>query len=148
MESAVTLSEAVTPELLEACLRLRREVFTGELGVPAEVERDEHDRPGDPCRQFLIVREGEGIGAVRCLPMPDRTMRLQRFCIRRACRGKSAGRQTLRALEALFRREGFTAVELDAKCSAQGFYAACGYETVSGVFEEAGVPHVAMRRAL
>ena len=68
--------------------------------------------------------------------------------IRRDCRGQGAGRQTLREVEERFRREGFSAVALDAKCSAQGFYTACDYETVSGPFLEAGVLHVAMQRPL
>ena len=65
-----------------------------------------------------------------------------------ACPSQGAGRQTLREVEERFRREGFSAVALDAKCSAQGFYTACDYETVSGPFLEAGVLHVAMQRPL
>lgn len=145
MKTAITLLEADTPALFDRCLAVRQAVFTGELGVPAEVERDCLD---GECRHFLITRGGQDIGAVRCLPQADGTLRLQRFCIRRDCRGQGAGRQTLREVEERFRREGFSAVALDAKCSAQGFYTACGYETVSGPFLEAGVLHVAMQRPL
>ena len=148
MKTAITLLEADTPALLDRCLTVRQAVFTGELGVPAEVERDSRDCLDGECRHFLITRGGQDIGAVRCLPQADGTLRLQRFCIRRDCRGQGAGRQTLREVEEWFRREGFSAVALDAKCSAQGFYTACGYETVSGPFLEAGVLHVAMQRPL
>lgn len=148
MKTAITLLEADTPALFDRCLAVRQAVFTGELGVPAEVERDSRDCLDGECRHFLITRGGQDIGAVRCLPQADGTLRLQRFCIRRDCRGQSAGRQTLREVEERFRREGFSAVALDAKCSAQGFYTACGYETVSGPFLEAGVLHVAMQRPL
>lgn len=148
MKTAITLLEADTPALLDRCLAVRQAVFTGELGVPAEVERDSRDCLDGECRHFLITRGGQDIGAVRCLPQTDGTLRLQRFCIRRDCRGQGAGRQTLREVEERFRREGFSAVALDAKCSAQGFYTACGYETVSGPFLEAGVLHVAMQRPL
>ena len=148
MKTAITLLEADTPALLDRCLAVRQAVFTGELGVPAEVERDSRDCLDGECRHFLITRGGQDIGAVRCLPQTDGTLRLQRFCIRRDCRGQGAGRQTLREVEERFRREGFSAVALDAKCSAQGFYTACGYETVSAPFLEAGVLHVAMQRPL
>lgn len=148
MQTAITLLEADTPALLDRCLAVRQAVFTGELGVPAEVERDSRDCLDGECRHFLITRGGQDIGAVRCLPQADGTLRLQRFCIRRDCRGQGAGRQTLREVEERFRREGFSAVALDAKCSAQGFYTACGYETVSAPFLEAGVLHVAMQRPL
>ena len=130
MKTAITLLEADTPALFDRCLAVRQAVFTGELGVPAEVERDSRDCLDGECRHFLITRGR------------------QRFCIRRDCRGQGAGRQTLREVEERFRREGFSAVALDAKCSAQGFYTACGYETVSGPFLEAGVLHVAMQRPL
>lgn len=148
MKTAITLLEADTPALFGRCLAVRQAVFTGELGVPAEVERDSRDCLDGECRHFLITRGGQDIGAVRCLPQADGTLRLQRFCIRRDCRGQGAGRQTLREVEERFRREGFSAVALDAKCSAQGFYTACGYETVSAPFLEAGVLHVAMQRPL
>lgn len=148
MKTAITLLEADTPALLDRCLTVRQAVFTGELGVPAEAERDSQDCLDGECRHFLITRGGQDIGAVRCLPQADGTLRLQRFCIRWDCRGQGAGRQTLREVEERFRREGFSAVALDAKCSAQGFYTACGYETVSGPFLEAGVLHVAMQRPL
>lgn len=148
MKTAITLLEADTPALFDRCLAVRQAVFTGELGVPAEVERDSRDCLDGECRHFLITRGGQDIGAVRCLPQADGTLRLQRFCIRRDRRGQGAGRQTLREVEERFRREGFSAVALDAKCSAQGFYTACGYETVSDPFLEAGVLHVAMQRPL
>lgn len=148
MKTAITLLEADTPALFDRCLAVRQAVFTGELGVPAEVERDSRDCLDGECRHFLITRGGQDIGAVRCLPQADGTLRLQRFCIRRDCRGQGAGRQTLREVEERFRREGFSAVALDAKCSAQGFYTACGYETVSAPFLEAGVLHVTMQRPL
>ena len=104
--------------------------------------------PGGKTEPGGKERDGRDIGAVRCLPQEDGTLRLQRFCIRKDCRGQGAGRQTLAAVENRFRAEGLSAVVLDAKCSARGFYEACGYEAVSGEFLEAGVPHVAMRRAL
>ena len=140
MQTVITLLEAAAPDLLDRCLAVRQEVFTREMGVPADVDGE--------CRHFLITRDGRDIGAVRCLPQEDGTLRLQRFCIRKDCRGQGAGRQTLAAVENRFRAEGLLAVVLDAKCSARGFYEACGYEAVSGEFLEAGVPHVAMRRAL
>ena len=122
MQTVITLLEADTPDLLDRCLAVRQEVFTREMGVPADVERDSRDCLDGECRHFLITRDGRDIGAVRCLP--------------------------LAAVENRFRAEGLSAVVLDAKCSARGFYEACGYEAVSGEFLEAGVPHVAMRRAL
>lgn len=60
------------------------------MGVPADVERDSRDCLDGECRHFLITRDGRDIGAVRCLPQKDGTLRLQRFCIRKDCRGQGA----------------------------------------------------------
>lgn len=87
MQTVITLLEAAAPDLLDRCLAVRQEVFTREMGVPADVERDSRDCLDGECRHFLITRDGRDIGAVRCLPQEDGTLRLQRFCIRKDCRG-------------------------------------------------------------
>ena len=92
MQTVITLLEAAAPDLLDRCLAVRQEVFTREMGVPADVERDSRDCLDGECRHFLITRDGRDIGAVRCLPQEDGTLRLQRFCIRKDCRGQGAAR--------------------------------------------------------
>ena len=56
------------------------------------------------------------------------------------------------ALLALLEREaaarGRTAVELHAQLGARGFYDRLGYTATSDVYEEAGIPHVSMRKEL
>lgn len=87
MQTVITLLKADTPDLLDRCLAVRQEVFTREMGVPADVERDSRDCLGGECRHFLITQDGRDIGAVRCLPQEGGTLRLQRFRIRKSCRG-------------------------------------------------------------
>ena len=139
---------ARTRQQLDRCLAMRRTVFTEELGVPPEVDVDGHDVLDGECLHFLVTDGGRDIGAIRCTPQEDGTVRLQRFCIHKDSRSHGAGRLTLRFLEGFFAGRGYHALCLDAKCSAEGFCLKCGYTAVSGVFEEAGVPHVAMRREL
>lgn len=52
----------------------------------------------------------------------------------------------MKAMESCYRRRGIGRIELDAKFQVEGFYQSCGYQTVSGIFEEAGVLHVRMRK--
>lgn len=75
MQTVITLLEAAAPDLLDRCLAVRQEVFTREMGVPADVERDSRDCLDGECRHFLITRDGRDIGAVRCLPQEDGTLR-------------------------------------------------------------------------
>ena len=71
MQTVITLLEAAAPDLLDRCLAVRQEVFTREMGVPADVERDSRDCLDGECRHFLITRDGRDIGAVRCLPQEE-----------------------------------------------------------------------------
>lgn len=63
MQTVITLLEAAAPDLLDRCLAVRQEVFTREMGVPADVERDSRDCLDGECRHFLITRDGRDIGA-------------------------------------------------------------------------------------
>lgn len=148
MKTAITLLEADTPACSTAALPCGRLSLPGNWVFPPRWNGTAGTAWTANAGTFSSP--GAGRTSARCAACPrrDGTLRLQRFCIRRDCRGQGAGRQTLREVEERFRREGFSAVALDAKCSAQGFYTACGYETVSGPFLEAGVLHVAMQRPL
>lgn len=143
----VTIICAKNQTGLERCLDLRREVFTVERGVPGSIERDEFDVLDGPCHHFLILRDGKAVGAFRCRREGD-TVRLQRFCVLKNCRRNGCAKEAVRLMERHYRAEGVCRIELDAKFEVHGFYKKCGYQTVSEPFEEAGIPHVKMEKAI
>lgn len=63
-------------------------------------------------------------------------------------RGRGHGATLLAAAHALAAARGAREVEIHAQLSALGFWERAGYTTEGPGFEEAGIPHVAMRRAL
>lgn len=149
MQTVITLLEAAAPDLLDRCLAVRQEVFTGKWESPPMWNRDSRDLSGPGSRHFLITRGRQGHRR-RCAVCPRRTAPCGSSG---SASGRTAGDRAPDARPSpLWKtasgRRGSRAVVLDAKCSARGFYEACGYEAVSGEFLEAGVPHVAMRRAL
>ncbi|MCM1045718.1 MAG: GNAT family N-acetyltransferase [Candidatus Gastranaerophilales bacterium] len=139
---------ADTEEKLKKCLRIRHEVFTLERKVSEEIEVDRHDCLHSDCRHFLILEEGEAVGAFRCAEADPEIVRLQRFCVLQKCRGKGVAREALALAEAFYRREKKRRIEMDAKYDVCGFYEKCGYVRESAVFEEAGIPHVKMGKEL
>lgn len=146
----VVLCPADTNALLRANLEVRRAVFTVEHGIPQSVEQDEldcPDSPDSPCRHFVVERDGNAVGALRCTFPAAGVVHLQRFCILSHVRGCGVGRAALAALEEYY-RPTMRRIELDAKFQAEGFYRACGYRTVSDKFVEAGVEHVKMLKDL
>ena len=140
--------KAADAAVLARCLAVREAVFTREKGVPREIEADGYDVPDGKCEHFLIRFRGEDAGAVRCRPVPPDTVLVQRFCIGKEYRGRGFGRALADFLADRYRGMGFAALEVEAKCEARGFYEKCGFTAVSGVFIEAGVEHIKMKRSL
>ena len=54
----------------------------------------------------------------------------------------------LDALVEAARRQGKRQVELHAQFTAENFYRRAGFSVVGERYEEAGIPHITMRRAL
>ena len=144
----IQVVRADTKELLERSKRVRRWVFTVEKEIPEEIEVDEKDCLEGGCDHFLILYTQKDVGAFRCMYASESVVRLQRFCILKEVRGLGVGGEALKYVESYYRKRGISRIELDAKFQVEGFYHKCGYQTVSGVFEEAGVLHVKMVKDL
>jgi predicted GNAT family N-acyltransferase len=121
--------------------RIRFAVFVEEQRVPAEIELDEQDRA---CLHALAYLEGNVVGTGRLLPDGH----IGRMAVVRSCRGKGVGSAILRALVEAARARGDAAVALSAQTHALEFYRRHGFVEEGEVYEEAGIPHRAMRRAL
>lgn len=128
-------------EAQAAAKRIRFEVFVEEQRVPAEIELDEHDAH---CVHALAYRDARAIGTGRLLPDGH----IGRMAVLESERGKGIGKALLRALVDAARRRGDREVLLSAQVHAVGFYRAEGFEPQGPVYEEAGIPHQAMRRSL
>ena len=136
---------AQTQDELERCFAVRHAVFCVERGVSPDIERDGWDTLIPGCGHFLIQENGADVGALRCR-YADGAAVIQRFCVLKEYRGGGRGRAALEAVEEHCRAAGVRRVELDAKFEVCGFYEKCGYAKISAPFEEAGIPHVKMRK--
>ena len=129
---------------LEAALALRHAVFCGEQGVS---EADEIDGRDPDALHVVAVRDGRIIGTCRVL-VESGTAMLGRMAVHRSARGEGVGAQLLLAAEERARTAGAQRVILAAQVAAEPFYAARGYGAVGAHFEEAGIEHVRMEKAL
>jgi predicted GNAT family N-acyltransferase len=137
----------VTTELLDwvrartEAQRIRFTVFVDEQGVPAEFEMDENDAH---CVHALAYIDGRPVGTGRLLPDGH----VGRMAVLKEWRGNGAGRALLRALVEAARQRGDKEVLLSAQVHALGFYRAEGFEPEGDEYEEAGIPHQAMRKLI
>jgi predicted GNAT family N-acyltransferase len=120
---------------------IRTVVFVGEQGVPAELEMDERDAA---CVHAIAFLDGQAVGTGRLLP----DAHIGRMAVLKESRGKGVGGAILRKLMEKARQRGDREIVLSAQVHAAPFYRGHGFEEVGGVYEEAGIPHQDMRRAL
>jgi predicted GNAT family N-acyltransferase len=135
---------AATDDDLGGALALRHAVFCIEQGVPEELERDEHDATA---LHLVAVADGVVVGTCRLL-FVGASARLQRMAVARSHRGRGVGADLLAAAHRQARAAGAAEMELHAQLTARDFYARAGYVAEGEEFEDAGIPHVLMRRPL
>ncbi|MHB1216035.1 MAG: GNAT family N-acetyltransferase [Thiobacillus sp.] len=122
--------------------RVRRAVFIDEQGVPEQLEWDAADAAA--VHLLAVAESGQPIGCARLLPDGH----LGRMAVLPAWRGRGVGRALLAAALNAAQARGLATLRLSAQTHATGFYARAGFIAVGDEYEEAGIPHVAMQKAL
>ena len=125
---------------------IRHKVFVEEQGIPAAMEWDSAD--AEVVHAVAYNRLGRALATGRLIPYAPGVAKVGRMAVLPAMRGSRLGRQVLDALMQAARERGDREVLLHAQTSAAPFYARAGFATRGEVFEEAGIPHVAMAKAL
>jgi predicted GNAT family N-acyltransferase len=138
-------------ELFQA-LAIREIVFIEEQSVPEGLERDAEDATA---YHVLALRKGHAIGTGRLVALPQAPEgetgtwgRVGRMAVLQNERKGGVGRKLLDALEAEARQRKMDGIMLHAQLSAMEFYKKYGYVPHGAVFEEAGMPHLEMKKRL
>ena len=125
---------------------VRTSVFLDEQRIPVEMEWDEYDEGA--IHAVAHNRLGLAVGTGRLLQHAPGVSRIGRMAVNRVLRGSNVGRALLQALVNAASERGDHEVLLHAQRSAQGFYARLGFVPRGEPFEEAGIVHIEMNRAL
>jgi YbgC/YbaW family acyl-CoA thioester hydrolase len=126
--------------------QVRTAVFLEEQRIPVDMEWDELD--AGAVHAVARNRLGLVVGTGRLLQHAPGVSRIGRMAVNRVLRGTNVGRDVLRALVLAAAQRGDHEVLLHAQRTAQGFYARLGFEPRGEPFEEAGIVHIEMHRAL
>jgi predicted GNAT family N-acyltransferase len=129
-------------QMREAASAVRFDVFVREQGIAASLELD--DRDASAVHAVAFDAEGAPIGTGRLLP----DAHIGRMAVLASARGKGVGVALLRALVAIAATKGMRELRLHAQRSAVGFYEREGFAASGDEYEEAGIPHRTMVRAL
>ena len=140
----IQISIAHNQEEIFRLIRLREEVFVIEQSVPLRVELDEED---DRATHLVAKAGREVVGTARLVVKGSRG-KIGRMAVRKGWRRKRIGERLVIALIPLARERGVTELVLHAQLHAVPFYERQGFQAEGSPFEEAGIPHISMRRSV
>jgi predicted GNAT family N-acyltransferase len=130
---------------LEA-LALRNQVLRDPLGLVFTPE-EEADEPLS--LHLVAMLDDCVIGCLVLTPAQEEgVVRLRQFAVRPDLQGQGVGRQLGIYAEQFSVDKGFTRIMMYARASVTGFYVRLGYVQEGEAFEEIGIPHVVMAKAL
>ncbi|NUK28809.1 GNAT family N-acetyltransferase [Parageobacillus sp. VR-IP] len=131
--------------LYKDALLVRRIVFIEEQRVPEEEEIDEFEQEA---MHFVLYDGEKPVGAGRFRLIDNGLGKIERICVLPSYRGRGAGKLIMETIEQFAKKQGVPKVKLNAQTHAEPFYQKLGYQTVSDVFMDAGIPHVTMVKSL
>jgi ElaA protein len=134
-----------SPQDLEACFSIRRLVFVEEQNVPLELELDDLDAIAT---HFLArLPSGDPIACARCYPKDD-TLKIGRVAVLPSFRGQGIGLAVMQFVLAWAAQKGYASAALDSQTHALAFYERLGFIAFGPEFDDAGIPHRHMTKAL
>lgn len=145
-EPMTTLRVGPWSEVGASARDLRTRVFVQEQGIAPELEWDEADETA--MHAVVVNRLGTAVATGRLIKHGPGVARIGRMAVRSELRSEGLGRQVLDALVNAARQRGDRHAILHAQCSAADFYSLAGFVAEGERFEEAGIAHIQMRRAL
>lgn len=135
---------AMDPIVLYKILQIRTDVFVVEQNCPYP-ELDGRDLEPDS-EQVWVTVDDEIAGTIRILRDSD-ALRIGRVVVAAKHRGTGLARELFTyALERCANINPASKLVLDAQAPLQDWYGSFGFEPVSEIFMEDGIPHITMER--
>ena len=126
----------------EDAFAVRIAVFVDEQQIPREEELDDLDETAIHCVGYV---DGTPIAAGRLVVSDDDSYgKIGRMAVLKEHRGTGVGALVLDTLEREGATRGLKQFRLSAQLSARGFYDRAGYIADGDVYDEVGIPHIAM----
>jgi YbgC/YbaW family acyl-CoA thioester hydrolase len=145
-QSMVDVKVGGWPELGGEARPIRDAVFIEEQKIAADMEWDDAD--ADAVHAVAFNRLGRALGTGRMLEHVPGVAKIGRMAVSSTSRHNGVGRAVLDALLEAARARGDREAVLHAQMSAAPFYERAGFTRRGPPFDEAGIEHVEMLRAL
>ncbi|MBO1350116.1 MAG: GNAT family N-acetyltransferase [Hormoscilla sp. GUM202] len=122
---------------------IRTKVFQEEQGVDPKLEFDGRDETADHLLAYLNNRP---VGTARIRYLDGETAKIERLAVLPPARGRGIGKQLMAQAIAVAAQKDVKQVVVNAQEYVKGLYLQLGFVQEGGIFDEAGIPHVKMRK--
>ena len=137
--------EFATPEYDEA-VALRYEVLRKPLGLEYFPEQLAAEWSDIHLAAFNIA--GSIVGILLLTPIDAKTVKMRQVAVDPSQQGRGVGAALVAYSEEMAQSLGFKKMSLHARETAVPFYLRLGYQSLGDRFEEVGIPHFKMEKAL
>ncbi len=136
---------AQIPKELPQVYKIRYLVFQIEQGVDPTLEFDGRDESSNHLIAFLGEK---AVGTARIRFLEGSMAKVERVAVLPEVRGQGIGRKLMDYIEAFLVERQVTEVYMYAQKPVREFYEKLGFVSEGKEFEEAGIPHITMRKLL
>lgn len=143
--SDVIIRVAKITEEFPAIATIRKTVFQEEQGVNTALEFDGKD---DICDHLIAYLDGQAVGTARIRYLDDKTVKIERLAVLSIARGQGIGQKIMEKALEFIANKNITEVVVHAQVYIKSLYQKLGFIQVGDIFEEAGIPHVEMKKQI
>jgi predicted GNAT family N-acyltransferase len=141
----ITVRTAKSDEDRESARQVRTAVFQVEQKISRALDFDAAD---DDAHHVLAVDGETPVGAARFREIDSSAAKIERVAVLKTYRGRRIGVAIMAHIEVELTTLGFAVAQLNSQLDVADFYVRLGYEIIGKRFNEAGLPHVRMRKVL
>ena len=143
--SNLVIKTAELPQEMLAIQSIRQAVFQAEQGVEPELDFDGKDETSE---QIIAYLDSKAIGTARIRYLDERTAKIERLAVLPTVRGLGIGQQIMEKALEIAAENNIQEVVIHAQQYIIRLHEKLGFEPEGEIFEEAGIPHVKMRKKL
>ncbi|WP_375512433.1 GNAT family N-acetyltransferase [uncultured Nostoc sp.] len=141
--SNLVIKVADFPEEFPAIAAIRKSVFQEEQGVDPALEFDGKD---EISQHLIAYLDQKAVGTTRIRYLDNKTAKIERLAVLSTARGQGIGKKIMiKALEVIANKN-IPEVVIHAQEYVKVLYQKLDFVEEGQIFEEAGIPHVIMRK--
>jgi len=141
----LVIKVAKIPEEFSAIAAIRKSVFQEEQGVDPALEFDGKDEISE---HLLAYLDDKAVGTTRIRYLDDQTVKIERLAVLSTAREQGIGKKIMENALSFIASKNIREVVIHSQEYIKSFYQKLGFVEEGEIFEEAGIPHVKMRKSL